>query len=388
MADARWGRRAAGVVGGLLLALCVSPAPAVAAPRSAAPAPCTPGSGRKLAGKHVTPPRLARGSLQCADLTGANLSGLDLVQADLTSVLAPNANFSGAGLGQADLTGAVLRGANLQNADLTQATLTGADLSGADLTNAHLIQLEAAGVNLSNAELSGADFTQATLNQANLSGADVDRADFTQAELGGANVSNLRGLTNWSTYLLIGAGVIFVLLAAGALRRALRRGPKRAREPDVGGPAPIPAPPMPVPASPMTPTPPAAVGSVWEQAHAQSTSFWQQRSETGPGIAPTPGMPVFAAQLAGLGAFNPINGPATRGIARGLVLGLLAAVLVAFGAHMFVGGILGQATQPFDSLSTTACSGPQCAVGIGSGMLGIFIGIFVVIAGFGVRSAA
>ena len=105
-------------------------------------------------------------------------------------------------------------------------------------------------------------------------------------------------------------------------------------------------------------------------------------------MAPAPGMPVFAAQLAGLGAFNPINGPATRGIARGLVLGLLGAVLVAFGAHMFVGGILGQATQPFDGLSVTACSGPQCSVGIGSGMLGIFVGITLVIAGFAARSAA
>ena len=138
--------------------------------------------------------------------------------------------------------------------------------------------------------------------------------------------------------------------------------------------------------------PPVAAGSVWEQAHAQSTSFWQQRGEAGPGfapgVAPAPGRPVVASQLAGLGGFNPINGPAARGIGRGLVLGLLGAALVAFGAHLFVGGILGQVTSPFDSLVITACSGPQCSVGIASGTLGIFVGIFAALAGFAARAAA
>jgi uncharacterized protein YjbI with pentapeptide repeats len=394
--DALRGRRAAGALGVLMLSACWIAGPAVAGAKGATAGPCTPGSGRQLAGKHVTPPRLERGGLQCADLSGANLSGLDLVQDDLTSVLAPNANFSGAKLGQATLTGAVLHGANLQDADLTQATMTGADLSGANLNHATLDQVEAEGVNLSGADLSDASLIQATLNNANLATAKVSGADFTQAELSDVNFDGVRGLTDWSRYLLIGAAVIFLLLAAVSVRRAVRRGPGRPDPSDAPMPMPMPVPvpvPTPAPTSTSTPiTPPTAVGSVWQQAQANSESFWQQRSEAAPGIGSGMSTPAVRLAgltgLAGLGGFNPINGPSTRGIARGLVLGLLGSLLVAFGAHLFVGGILGEASFAFDTLATAACSGPQCAVGQSSGTLGITVGIFVVLAGFAARASA
>ena len=45
---------------------------------------------------------------------------------------------------------------------------------------------------------------------------------------------------------------------------------------------------------------------------------------------------------------------------------------------MDVAAFLGK-HPPFDSLTTTACSGPQCAVGINSGMVGIFVGIMVLL---------
>jgi uncharacterized protein YjbI with pentapeptide repeats len=377
------GRRGAAIAGVLLLALCANPAPALAAAQATVAPTCAPGSGRKLAGKQITDAKArARGGLQCADLSGANLSGLDLIQADLSAVLAPNANFSGAKLGQATLSGAVLRGANFQDADLSQATLTGADFSGANLTRAHLEQVEAAGVNLSQTDLSNAVLIQATLNQANLSGAKVDGADFTQAETSGADVDGLRGLTDWSKYLLLGAAVIFLLAAVGPVVRAMRRAPKRRDDPPV---APIP------PAPTVSPTTP---GSVWQQAQAQSASnVLSQSGASGPSygmVVPGAGNPGFSSMsgLAGLGGFNPINGPATRGMLRGLVLGLLGALLVAVGAHLFVGGILGQVLSPFDSLTVTACSGPQCAVGINAGTAGAVIGVFAVIFGFGVRAAA
>jgi hypothetical protein len=134
-----------------------------------------------------------------------------------------------------------------------------------------------------------------------------------------------------------------------------------------------------------------AAGSIWQQAQAQSASIFQQprfqqAGPAEPGLLP--GTVMSPAALAGFGAFHAINGPRNRGRVRGIVLGLLGAVCAAFGLHMFVGGILGQVTSPFDSLTTTACSGPQCAVGINSGMVGIYVGIIVAIAGFAIRVAA
>jgi hypothetical protein len=165
---------------------------------------------------------------------------------------------------------------------------------------------------------------------------------------------------------------------------------------------------------------PTAPGSIWQQAQAQSAATAAlQRSEPEPGFAPgmttpsayppvgqmqstpsgfvqasppfgaTPfGARSFGGSLASLGGFNPINGPQNRGMVRGLVLGLLGSLMAAFGLHLFVGGILGQASFAFDGLATTACSGPQCAVGLNSGTLGLTLGIFVVLIGFAVRSAA
>jgi len=63
-----------------------------------------------------------------ADLSGANLIGADLIGADL----------NGANLIGADLIGADLNGANLIGADLTDADLSGANLGSANLRDANL----------------------------------------------------------------------------------------------------------------------------------------------------------------------------------------------------------------------------------------------------------
>ncbi len=76
------------------------------------------------------------------DLAGANLTGIDLSTVDLR-----NADLSGANLGGADLSATDLRGANL----------AGANLSGADLSKAKLRDAEGAGINLSGANLDKAD---------------------------------------------------------------------------------------------------------------------------------------------------------------------------------------------------------------------------------------
>lgn len=77
-----------------------------------------------------------------AYLCGADLSGVELI---------------GVYLGQANLCGADLRGADLSRVYLSRAELTGANLTSADLIGANLTNLDLRGANLSKANLSGAN---------------------------------------------------------------------------------------------------------------------------------------------------------------------------------------------------------------------------------------
>ncbi len=86
-------------------------------------------------------------------IEGVDFSGLDLNGVKLAGSYIANSNFSGG-----NLSGASLRGANMSGADLS-----GADLSGADLH----------GANLYDTNLNGADLTGANLHLANLNGADL-----------------------------------------------------------------------------------------------------------------------------------------------------------------------------------------------------------------------
>jgi signal transduction histidine kinase/GAF domain-containing protein len=96
------------------------------------------------------------GSLQGANLVGADLSGADLYDFDLRS-----ANLYHAKLAGCDLYGARLEGASLRSADLTDATLHAASLRGANLE----------GAVFDRARLAGADFTDAILDNASWVGA-------------------------------------------------------------------------------------------------------------------------------------------------------------------------------------------------------------------------
>lgn len=199
----RFGRRTAlAAAGGLVAAVCLTASTAAAAGATAAS--CTPGSGPDLAGRHLTSSDLSSYSsgLQCANLTGADLSGLSLAQVDFT--------------------GAVMRDANLQGADLSQATLDQADLSGANLSNAQMIQASARYAKLVAADLAHADFTQADLTGADLARANLSGTTFSQATLDQANFAGATGVPPYSLYLLIVAGIILTLLIVGSIRKGRR----------------------------------------------------------------------------------------------------------------------------------------------------------------------
>lgn len=120
---------------------------------------------------------LPRINLNHADLSGVDLHGAILVDADL----------SGANLSHADLSGVDLHGAFLSDADLRDADLRDADLCGADLCGADLC-----GAGLHGAYLRGADLCDADLCGANLSGADLRIANLRNANLHNANLRNAR----------------------------------------------------------------------------------------------------------------------------------------------------------------------------------------------------
>jgi uncharacterized protein YjbI with pentapeptide repeats len=72
------------------------------------------------------------------DLSGADLSHLNLTGADFKGALLKNTNLSAARLANADLLEADLRGAKLQGTNLIKASLCRADLTGVDLSGATL----------------------------------------------------------------------------------------------------------------------------------------------------------------------------------------------------------------------------------------------------------
>lgn len=107
-------------------------------------------------------------SFDARDLTGADLSEMDLSGADLRGVFAESADLS-----RANLCGARLDNAVLANADLTGARLDGARLHAANLGRARLREITAV----------DADFSNAIFHETDLGHAELDSCTFTDPDL-------------------------------------------------------------------------------------------------------------------------------------------------------------------------------------------------------------
>ncbi|MEM0979523.1 MAG: pentapeptide repeat-containing protein [Cyanobacteria bacterium P01_H01_bin.58] len=163
--------------------------------------------------------------LREAILSGANLGGVDLhdadlrrvhmIKADLREADLREAKLIGANLGEADLRGANLGEADLCRAYLNQANLFGANLCGAKLIETNLVEADLIGADLVEADLIGADLidadlmrarlTDANLGGAKLIGADLRKADLRYANLSGANLRQSQMLgTNFESASLTG----------------------------------------------------------------------------------------------------------------------------------------------------------------------------------------
>jgi autotransporter-associated beta strand protein len=180
-----------------------------------------------------------------SNMSNANLSGADLIEAPLGSALLTNANLTGTYLYSSTLSNANLTGANLTNAYLYGSTLTGANLSGAtvagadfgstglassqlystlsysqsnlqgiglegndltawnlagqNLTNANFVSATLSNANLTNANLTNANLYSATLSSANLTSANLAGASLVSATLSNANFTDAN-LTNANLY--------------------------------------------------------------------------------------------------------------------------------------------------------------------------------------------
>ncbi len=259
----------------------------------------------------------------CTPGSGRNLAGRNLTGHDFSQAVLRCANF----------TGADLNGVSLSQADLTGALLKDAKLQNADLTQATLV-----GADLTGADLTGAKLIQATAQHVKLTGANLSGADLTQADLTGANLAhaNLRG-ASFTQATLDGAiftgatGVppyaMYLLIATAVILVLL------------------------------------LLGSVRKSARA--------------------------LQAARGGGFGGPMGPVMtvpRNPAVVLARGIIGAVIIAIGFHLFIGGLLDEILSATGPPLAQLCTGPLCKVGVASGFLGVFIGVPVMLVGFAVRS--
>ncbi|HWF79759.1 MAG TPA: pentapeptide repeat-containing protein [Streptosporangiaceae bacterium] len=232
-----------------------------------------------------------------------------------------------------DLRCANLAGANLSGLSLQQVDFTGAILRGANLQHADLTQATLDFANLSGANLTHASMIQVSAKQATMTGADLSGVDLTQADLTGANLSKtkLSGTSFTQATLdhttFTGATGVppwnLYVLIAAALIFVL-----------------------------------LVVGTVRRSARATRNA----------------------------GGFAFANAAGNRSGSL-LVRGLIGSLLVAVGLSLFVGGLLGEILSAAGPPVTQTCVGALCKVGVASGFIGLFGGVVVVIAGFGIRAS-
>ena len=147
-----------------------------------------------LSGMNLQGAYLYQANLQWANLQGAYLTQADLQGANLTQANLQEANLQWANLFQANLQRANLTQANLQEATLQWANLFQANLQEANLQWANLWGADLWGANLQWANLQGANLTQANLQEANLQRAYLQDIQVNnQTNFKGAN---LTGATN------------------------------------------------------------------------------------------------------------------------------------------------------------------------------------------------
>jgi uncharacterized protein YjbI with pentapeptide repeats len=165
-------------------------------------------SNQNLTGIDFTGANLSGTNLAGVTANGVNFTNASLYDANLNNGIFNGANFTGAGLGGANLTGSSFAEANLSNlvesmtSDftytnskkqlVTKSANTYIDLrwnqtlAGVSFDRAYMV-----GINLSWANLTGANFDRANLTNSTIAGANAANAMFLNANLTGANCTGV-----------------------------------------------------------------------------------------------------------------------------------------------------------------------------------------------------
>lgn len=161
-------------------------------------------SGGNLSGAYLHEANLACINLSKANLRGAGLVGADMSRAKLQDVILSHANLTQANLSGADITRGNCHSArfsqtNLVSANLTYASLESSTLFGANLTHAVLTVANLAMANIIETNLTGADFTHANLSRTCLLGGELTRLNVRMAQcqftvFAGLDLSKVQGL--------------------------------------------------------------------------------------------------------------------------------------------------------------------------------------------------
>src|SRR5580704_11335944 len=147
----------------------------------------------------------ARAVFIFCDLSGLDLSGRNLADADFTGAVLEESNLSGAKLDSASFFGTDLRRSNLSNASMRRVDLRGASLRGANLIAADLYEadlregtiaekdkygnLKVMQHDIGPSELPAAMLNSANLERARLTGVMAIQADFTDAIMKGCRLT-------------------------------------------------------------------------------------------------------------------------------------------------------------------------------------------------------
>ena len=143
-----------------------------------------------------------RANLSYVNLSNADLSHANLRAANLSYVNLSNADLSHANLRVANLMGINLSNSNLHNADLTCANLRVANLTDADLTNVDLTYANLEGTNLTDADLRNANLKYTNLRCTDLTSANLENVDLWNANLINSKLVGIKTNINTMGYNL------------------------------------------------------------------------------------------------------------------------------------------------------------------------------------------
>ena len=161
-------------------------------------------SGANLSGANLSKANLNKADLSNANLSGSNLSNADLSEAklfdaDLKGTDISNANLHFSSLGAIDFrcwSANMVKSCKLDSIWAGHCNMSGMNLSGINLSSAYLYHANLNGINLSNSNLEWAklydvDLCNANLHNANLQYASLRGANLSNANLSGANLQSI-----------------------------------------------------------------------------------------------------------------------------------------------------------------------------------------------------